>query len=96
MDTFLEMTKHTEGCDIGNGLCENLVRCSRVSVLDRKLCNDYVKNEASNDNKFSLNSEDMSVSSDAGTGLSGMSKSEIDEINAHVFNRTCRRSHKLK
>ena len=67
-----------------------------ASALDRKQCNNYVKNEASNDNEFSRNSENMIVRSDDGNLLSDICKSAIDESNAQVSNATCRRCHKLK
>ena len=35
-DAFLDLVNFTDHCEPGQGLCENLVRYSRVSVEERK------------------------------------------------------------
>ena len=73
-DAFLDLINYTEACEEGNGLCENLVRYSKVTMSERKEYNDAAR-EARNriinagddgaqeeSNKENSNGDDMSVS----------------------------------
>ncbi|KAL7552028.1 hypothetical protein ACHAWF_017126 [Thalassiosira exigua] len=59
-DAFLDLINFAEGCAPGDGLCENLVRYSTVSMEERRKYH-----EAMSPNE----PDDMSISSDAGTDL---------------------------
>lgn len=70
-DAFLDLINWTEGCEDGDGLCQNLVRYDKVSMEKRKEYNGIGISD--NDDTPSASGEgedDMSVGSDAGTGLS--------------------------
>ena len=62
---------YSEGCDSGDGLCENLCRYSKVPVAKRK----EFKRREDSVNKNSVSSgdgDDMSIDSDAGAGLASI------------------------
>jgi len=44
-DAFLDLINYTEGCEPGNGLCENLVRYDKVTLAARKEHNNVSEND---------------------------------------------------
>lgn len=62
-DTFLGLINFSDWCEQGEGLCENLMRYSKVSIAKR--C-DFQTNEDAGDKS---NDVVMSDNDDAGTGL---------------------------
>lgn len=87
-DAFLDMINYTEGCEEGNGLCENLVRYSKVSMEERKKWNDSLQankdiEQSDDGNEPESNGENddddaMSISSDAATGMMDIAEEAMD------------------
>ena len=72
-DAFLDLINFTEKCEPGNGLCENMVRYSTISMEKRK--------EYHNARRAERDNHDMDIddADDAGTGLDEIADASIDE-----------------
>ena len=82
VDAFLELINYTEGCEPGDGLCENMVRYSKVSVAERKKYNDSLDGSTDNVDESIEDGDDMSIGSDAGTGLSDIADAAMEEYDS--------------
>jgi hypothetical protein len=85
VDAFLGVINYTEGCKPGDGLCENLRRYSKISVAERKKYNDSLKNGTDTVDETAQDGDDdaMSISSDAGTGLSDIADEAMEESDSN-------------
>ena len=72
-DAFLDVINFTEGCEPGEGLCENLSRYSKVSIDERR------KFQQTAD-ETSADSDDMPIDSDAGPGLASIIAKAVTEL----------------
>ncbi len=88
-DKFLDMINYTDKRGPGNGLCENMVRYSKVTRETRKEYNDALRAEKENRSNSDTddtdqmniddNDDDMSIGSNAGTGLDDIEGAAVDE-----------------
>ncbi|EJK68248.1 hypothetical protein THAOC_10592 [Thalassiosira oceanica] len=77
-DVFLDFINYSDGRPKGDGMCENMARYHHISVDDRKK---YQQEKKTKETQCESEDDDMSVSSDAGTGLEDvlMAEPEADK-----------------
>ena len=77
-DAFLDVINNTDGCEPGEGLCENMVRYQEVTIDERR---EFQTNTSIGGGVDDMNIgdgvNDMSIGDDAGTGLASI----IDDSN---------------
>ena len=91
-DAFLDLLNFTEGCEEGNGLCENLAQYSKISIARRNECNDslraaIVNEPISNENNNGSARDDMSICSDAGTGMTDIADEAMEDAAGSTYTK---------
>ena len=88
-DVLLDLINFSDGCDTGEGLCDNMAWYLRVSIDDRReFQRDVQDSGGDGDDDTSISGDDdMSISSDAGTDLGAIITEAEMTYKRHVRKR---------
>ena len=85
-NAFIDLINYTDGCDPGEGLYENMVRYSKVYIAMSKEYNSPMVGDENTeiDDDRASGGDDISVDSDAGTGLTELAEDAMNDATSNV------------